>query len=82
MYYPKGIDGSALLAKMAHNDVIIAGGLLAELKTSYFRIGHMGSVSSNDLITVLDALERALIELGHPIVSGKGIRAFQNTVFF
>ena len=82
MYYPKGIDGSALLAKMAHNDVIIAGGLLSELKTSYFRVGHMGSVSSNDLITVLDALELALFELGHPIESGNSLRAFKNTVNF
>ena len=82
VYYPKGIDGSALLAKMAHNDVIIAGGLLSELKTSYFRVGHMGSVSSNDLITVLDALELALFELGHPIESGNSLRAFKNTVNF
>ena len=81
-YYPKGIDGSALLTKMSNNDVIIAGGLLPELKTSYFRIGHMGSVSSSDLITVLGALESALFELGHPIESGNGLRAFQNTVIF
>jgi alanine-glyoxylate transaminase/serine-glyoxylate transaminase/serine-pyruvate transaminase len=82
VYYPKGINGSELLTRMAQNDVIIAGGLLAELKTSYFRIGHMGSVSSSDLLTVLDALERALFELGHPIESGKCLRAFQNTVIF
>ena len=77
-YYPEGIDGSALLAKLSKDGVILAGGLLPELKTSYFRIGHMGSVSSNDLISVLSSLERALIELGHPIKSGEGLQAFQN----
>jgi alanine-glyoxylate transaminase / serine-glyoxylate transaminase / serine-pyruvate transaminase len=77
-YYPKGIEGAALLTKTAKNNVIVAGGLLPGLKTSYFRIGHMGSVSSNDLIAVLGALERALLELGHQIVSGKCLQAFQN----
>jgi alanine-glyoxylate transaminase/serine-glyoxylate transaminase/serine-pyruvate transaminase len=59
-YYPEGIDGAELRSKMANNDVIIAGGLLAEIKTTYFRVGHMGSVSSNDLLSVLNALEVAL----------------------
>jgi alanine-glyoxylate transaminase/serine-glyoxylate transaminase/serine-pyruvate transaminase len=82
VYYPKGVDGSALLSKMSNNDVIIAGGLLPEIKTSYFRVGHMGSVSSSDLMKVLDALERALFELGHHIVPGKALQSFQNTVIF
>mgnify|MGYP006139814379 CR=1 FL=1 len=77
-YYPEGIDGATLLTKIANNNVIIAGGLLPELKTSYFRIGHMGSVSVNDLIAVLGALERALLELGHNIVPGKSLETFQN----
>ena len=77
-YYPEGIDGATLLTKIANNNVIIAGGLLPELKTSYFRIGHMGSVSANDLIAVLGALERALLELGHNIVYGKSLETFQN----
>jgi alanine-glyoxylate transaminase/serine-glyoxylate transaminase/serine-pyruvate transaminase len=63
---------------MLDSNVIIAGGLLPEIKATYFRVGHMGSVSSNDLIAVLAALERALQELGHLIVSGKSLQAFQN----
>ena len=77
-YYPKGIDGAALIKKIASNDVIIAGGLLSKIKTSYFRIGHMGSVSSSDVIAVLAALERSLFELGHNIVPGESLEAFQN----
>jgi len=78
VYYPEGIDGAALSANMVDSNVIIAGGLLTEIKTTYFRIGHMGSVSANDLIAVLGALERALLELGHLIVSGKSLQTFQN----
>ncbi len=77
-YYPKGIDGAALRAKIAEKNVIVAGGLLAEIKTSYFRIGHMGSVSPNDLVAVLSALECALLELGQPIESGISLQSFQN----
>lgn len=78
VYYPEGIDGAELSAKMADNNVIIAGGLLPEIKAKYFRIGHMGSVSSNDLIAVLGALERALIALHHPVVPGKSLQTFQS----
>ena len=78
VYYPKGINAADLLSKLSKEGVIVAGGLLPELKASYFRIGHMGSVSSNDLFAVLSALERALIELGYSINPGDGLRVFQN----
>jgi alanine-glyoxylate transaminase/serine-glyoxylate transaminase/serine-pyruvate transaminase len=45
VYYPEGVDGAALSSKMVDSNVIIAGGLLTEIKKlTYFRIGHMGSV--------------------------------------
>lgn len=78
VYYPQGIDGAALSSKMVDSNVIIAGGLLPEIKTTYFRIGHMGSVSPNDLLAVLGALERALSELGHSLEVGKSLQTFQN----
>ena len=78
VYYPKGIDGAALRTKIAESNVIIAGGLLSEIKTEYFRIGHMGSVSANDLIAVLGALERALLDLGYNMVPGISLQIFQN----
>lgn len=78
VYYPEGIDGAALNSKMVDSNVIIAGGLLPEIKTTYFRIGHMGSVSPNDLLAVLGALERALSELGQPLEVGKSLQTFQN----
>lgn len=78
VYYPHGLDGTALLSKIAQSDVVVAGGLLSELNTRYFRIGHMGSVSSNDLTAVLSALERALLELGHDVELGRSLQAFQN----
>jgi alanine-glyoxylate transaminase/serine-glyoxylate transaminase/serine-pyruvate transaminase len=80
VYYPKGVDANTLSSKMLEANVIIAGGLLPEIKTSYFRIGHMGSVSSNDLMAVLAALERSLLELGHPLEIGKSLQDFQTVL--
>jgi len=80
IYFPEGIDGAAMRAKMVESDVIIAGGLLAEIKATYFRIGHMGSVSSNDLLAVLGALERALSALGHPVELGSSLQTFQESL--
>ncbi len=80
-YYPGGIDGAALLSKIAESDVILAGGLLSEIKSKYFRIGHMGSVSANDLIAVLGALERALSELGHDFKFRKKLAGFSKCAF-
>ncbi len=80
VYYPESIDGVALRTKIASSDVIVAGGLLSEIKNNYFRVGHMGSVSANDLVSVLSALERALIALNYPIASGRSIQVFQNEI--
>jgi len=80
IFYPDGIDGAQLRNKMNERDIVIAGGLLPEIKNSYFRIGHMGSVSANDLLSVLGALECSLFELGYPITPGKTLEIFQNEI--
>lgn len=80
IYFPDGVEGATILSKMIEHDVIIAGGLLPEIKATYFRIGHMGSVSSNDLLAVLGGLERALSELGHSFEIGASLKAYQNAL--
>ncbi len=81
IYYPEGINGALLCAKMADHDVLIAGGLLPDIKAKYFRIGHMGSVSQNDLVATLSALEYALFELDYAFEPGTGLKTFQDIVF-
>lgn len=74
LYYPQGIDAS-LVKAMSAQGVVIAGGLHPALKTKYFRVGHMGSVSRSDLVTTVSALERALRSGGHPVELGRGVAA-------
>ncbi len=78
VYYPEGIDPAVFLQHVGKNDVIIAGGLLPALKTRYFRVGHMGSVTNNDLIATVAAIENSLVQSGHSCKIGAGLKAAQD----
>ena len=77
IYYPKEVKGDVLLKHVSDFDIIIAGGLLPEIKADYFRIGHMGSVSSRDLIATLSALEYSLFQCGYNFETGISLKTFQ-----
>lgn len=76
-FYPKGVDGDLFRAKMTENGVIVAGGLQPEIKTKYFRIGHMGRITALDVLAIIGAVERALIGSGHQIETGNGVEMAQ-----
>lgn len=57
--YPDGVD-SALLAKIKKRGVIVAGGLHPDMKTEYFRVGHMGYVTTRP--EMMEATVRAVAE--------------------
>jgi len=80
VYYPSGIEAGSFLRSISSLDVILAGGLLPEIKSKYFRVGHMGAVSTNDIITTLSAIEYALKREGHEFESGIGLKTFQESI--
>ncbi len=59
LYYPQGVD-AALVKALGELGITVAGGLHPEIKTKYFRVGHMGAVNRNDVAAVSSAIERAL----------------------
>jgi alanine-glyoxylate transaminase / serine-glyoxylate transaminase / serine-pyruvate transaminase len=63
--FPEGIDGS-LIAKIAARGVTVAGGLHPAVKTTSFRIGHMGyTVTRPDYLSrTVEAVGEALQECG------------------
>ncbi len=77
IYYPEKIKSIDLLREMNNNDIIIAGGLHPQIKASYFRIGHMGSISENDMISTLSALERVFYKLNYKFELGKSLKVFE-----
>ena len=73
--YPKGVESSAFLAKVAKAGAYLAGGLHPAIKNEYFRIGHMGSTQLGDVLATLGAIEVALKECGHQFQAGAGVEA-------
>jgi alanine-glyoxylate transaminase/serine-glyoxylate transaminase/serine-pyruvate transaminase len=71
--YPSQMETATFLQAVNQEGIILAGGLLPEMKTKYFRIGHMGSVNKADLLATIGAIESALQKNGHPHESGAGI---------
>lgn len=54
LYYPDGLGAADIIPRLAQRGIVVAGGLHAEIKDKYFRIGHMG-------LTVVDK-ERADVD--------------------
>lgn len=59
-YFPEGVNGPDFLKRVGDNGVVIAGGLLTEIKTQYFRVGHMGIVNEEHIERTANAIEKAL----------------------
>jgi len=64
--YPNGVDAS-FLAGVKERGVVVAGGLHPLLKPTYFRVGHMGWVTTRPdlLATTVRAIGEALADAGH-----------------
>ncbi len=80
-YYPDGVNGQDLLAEINKAGVVLAGGLHPEIKTKYFRVGHMGSVSGKDhLLQTIAAIEKGLKECKYAFNEGSAIEAAANVL--
>ena len=77
-YYPEGIKGGDLLKGISKAGIIVAGGLLSDIKTRYFRIGHMGSVNRCDLLATIGAIESGLKLCNYNFESTFGLQAVQD----
>ena len=75
--FPAGVSGADLLPRVAQAGVTLAGGLHAEIKNAYFRIGHMGAVTSGDVLATLGAIESALAACGYKFQPGAALAAAQ-----
>ncbi len=74
-FFPEGVSGQEFMKAMAGSDVTVAPGLLPEMKSEYFRVGHMGSVNNADVMSTLGAIESALTMCGYRYEQGSGLKA-------
>ena len=77
-YFPEQINGGELLSGISQAGIIVAGGLLPEIKTKYFRVGHMGSINRSDLLSTIGAIESGLRNCNYDFESSAGLKAAQD----
>ena len=66
-----------MLGQIKEAGAILAGGLLPDIKAQYFRIGHMGAVTSSDILSTVGAIESGLVSAGYRFEVGAGLAAAQ-----
>jgi alanine-glyoxylate transaminase/serine-glyoxylate transaminase/serine-pyruvate transaminase len=76
--YPRDIEDKRFRALYYENGVVVAGGL-ADTAGRVFRMGHMGNLSSSQILFALDALEQTLKSIGYGFEPGVG-RAAAKTI--
>jgi alanine-glyoxylate transaminase/serine-glyoxylate transaminase/serine-pyruvate transaminase len=79
VWYPEGVDAS-FVGRARDEGVVLAGGLHPDVKTKYFRVGHMGAVDASDALTTVAAIERALVKSGRRVELGIAVAAAQNVL--
>ena len=78
--YPDGVTGAELLPRIQAAGVTLAGGLHPDIKSEYFRIGHMGATRPGDLLAAIGAIEAGLRGCGHSFEIGAGVAAAQRVL--
>jgi aspartate aminotransferase-like enzyme len=64
---PTGLMPAALLQWLREQEEVILAGGQAHLANRIVRFGHLGWVHEPEVAAALDAMERALVALGHPV---------------
>jgi len=73
---PDGTDWNAFNAELKQRRLVVAGGQ-GKLQGQIFRIGHLGSVTLDEILGAIGVIEEALAALGRPVVAGTGVAAAQ-----
>jgi aspartate aminotransferase-like enzyme len=73
-WLPDGVEWSALTKACRARGLVLAGGQ-GPLSGKIFRVGHLGSVTTDDIVRCMEILEAALAELGVKVEPGAGARA-------
>jgi len=73
---PADVDWKSLNAAVKRRSVILAGGQ-DKLAGKVFRVGHLGSVTVEEILGTVAALEDVSIELGRSITPGAAVAAAQ-----
>ena len=79
VYYPERIDDAVFRSEMKNRGIMVAS-TLGPLKGKGFRVGHMGNISQNDIMSTIGAIEATLRHLGYKFNYGAGLKAAQEKI--
>ena len=77
--YPEGINDIEFRKILSEEGIVVAGGLGA-YAGKMFRLGHMGNIDVNDMVSVISTIERALNRVGKLERFGKGVEVYLNNL--
>lgn len=75
-WVPEGLDWKEFNSGLRRRGLVLAGGQ-GKLKGRIFRLGHLGSVTTDDVLAAIGAIEAQAIEAGLPVAPGAGVAAAQ-----
>jgi aspartate aminotransferase-like enzyme len=78
-WVPDDLDWKAFNGALKRRGLVLAGGQ-GKLKGRIFRLGHLGSVTTDDVLAALGTLEVALVELGRDVAPGAAVTAAQRAL--
>ena len=73
---PDGVDWKQLNGEVKRQGVVLAGGQ-GKLAGQVFRLGHLGSVTLDEILGAISALEIASLAIGRDVEPGRGVAAAQ-----
>jgi aspartate aminotransferase-like enzyme len=78
-WIPEGLDWKAFNAGLKRRGLVLAGGQ-GKLKGRIFRLGHLGSVTTDDILAAIGVLEATAIECGIDVRPGAAVAAAQQAL--
>ena len=75
-HVPDELDWKAFNADVKRRGVVLAGGQ-GKLTGKIFRLGHLGSVTLEEILGAMSTLEMASIQAGRPVTPGAAVAAAQ-----
>jgi aspartate aminotransferase-like enzyme len=78
-WIPDSLDWKAFNGTLKKHGLVLAGGQ-GKLKGRIFRLGHLGSVTTDDILAAIGVLEIAAIEQGLDVQPGAAVAAAQQAL--
>jgi aspartate aminotransferase-like enzyme len=75
-WVPEGLEWKAFNGEVKKQHVVLAGGQ-GKLSGKIFRLGHLGSVTLEEILGAVSALEIVSLQLGRPVEPGAAVAAAQ-----